>query len=1163
MSSAPRDSFCWKSSKLTHVAIALAVAFFGLHLLFINLSSASAQENAGFRDYDSAEASMFIPNAYSLIPNPSLSDDADQEISSDGSRVAMFRLYNKWTGEHFYTSSISERDQISKVGWVYEEVGWYAPTSKDMQPVYRLYNPFVEGGDHHYTTSADEKDACVKSGWTYEGEGWRTVGDSVSDKTDVVDVLRQYNPYAQTGTHNYTTNKDENEYLVSIGWKEEGVGWRGYSTLEPSKTAIDFTKAVVDTADKTYSGTQITPSATLPELVAGTDYVVTYGENVNAGTGTITITGSGKYTGSKTFTFKIAAQSIDFAKATVDTQDKIYNSQKLTPNATVAGLKVNTDYVVSYGENKNAGEGKITITGKGNYTGTKTYSFTINKKQITSVGWSATEFVYNGKAQAPAATAKGVCTGDAVKVVVSGSGKDVGTFVATAESVDNANYELSDNFSVECTISQKELNVEWGETEFTYDGEEHLPEVKLVGVAEGEKVVVSIEGAQRNASDDAYVATLGELTYPNYCYAESVERTKEFKILACDITNSAIVTLENNDFVYNGVQRVQDVTSVVVGDFTLTEDVDYLLRDNTATDAGDHTLKIYGTGNFKGVATATFTIARKDISDAAITLKGETLVYNGEEQTQEIASVMVDSLYLSADYDYEVSDNKATEPGTYYLKVTGVKNYTGYKTKEFTIAKKEIEVTSVQADDKPYDGTTDATGTATFSGVLEKDAGKVEGVVSGTFASTDASKSKINVDMQVTGISGEASKFYKLKATFTQTVQASILTAVRFNTNCKVELDDAGCAIDSALGTDHDPSSDLVAERADAGVTLEGWYSNEACTDGSTVYGVATENKRWDFATNTVSGNMVELYANWVINTETGGDAQKFWIQPSYKVTTGNTEATADLKNDNYLKDGWNVKKSSTDIKNDVEAIQAGEETVISEYESFMENDNFHLLTKWSGSQAEYGESADATHAENAYVEFRLLEVGNHDDGNGNTDVLTFQATHALPVAAQLYNSNSNSGGWKSTYLYSSLNSTNGNIASKFSADFIAAIKSVKKKSTTGSKSKTTAVSTNALWIASRVEMSSVTYAGFKDEGQQYDYYASKNISDVSLNPCLQRKTRAGSTPASSTTKLSGWWERSPRTMDRDSFLYVKDNGTPKDVYGTSQYLGVVPCFCF
>ncbi|MGO4974062.1 hypothetical protein [Bifidobacterium boum] len=85
----------------------------------------------------------------------------------------MYRLYNRFTGEHFYTSSSVERDSLVKVGWRSEGTGWVAP--KSGAPVYRLYNPYVAGGDHHYTMSVKERDALVKAGWRAEGTGWYAV----------------------------------------------------------------------------------------------------------------------------------------------------------------------------------------------------------------------------------------------------------------------------------------------------------------------------------------------------------------------------------------------------------------------------------------------------------------------------------------------------------------------------------------------------------------------------------------------------------------------------------------------------------------------------------------------------------------------------------------------------------------------------------------------------------------------------------------------------------------------------------------------------------------------------------------------------------------------------------------------------------------------------
>ncbi|WP_322154956.1 BspA family leucine-rich repeat surface protein [Paratractidigestivibacter sp.] len=136
------------------------------------------------------------------------------------SKVTMYRLYNPYTGEHFYTADKDEKDHLVKVGWNDEGVGWTAP-SKSSTPVYRLYNKYVPGGDHHYTTDKDERDDCVAAGWTYEGIGW------YSDDAKGMPLYRQYNPYATTGTHNYTTDKDENDHLVSLGWKAEGISWYG------------------------------------------------------------------------------------------------------------------------------------------------------------------------------------------------------------------------------------------------------------------------------------------------------------------------------------------------------------------------------------------------------------------------------------------------------------------------------------------------------------------------------------------------------------------------------------------------------------------------------------------------------------------------------------------------------------------------------------------------------------------------------------------------------------------------------------------------------------------------------------------------------------------------------------------------------------------------
>ena len=138
--------------------------------------------------------------------------------SHSPNKSSMYRLYNPNSGEHFYTASMSERNNLTRLGWRYEGIGWTAPKSSKA-PVYRLYNP--NSGDHHYTLSAAERDSLSSIGWRYEGIGW------YSDTNKRVPLYRQFNPNAQIGTHNYTTSKVENDRLVRIGWRAEGVAWYG------------------------------------------------------------------------------------------------------------------------------------------------------------------------------------------------------------------------------------------------------------------------------------------------------------------------------------------------------------------------------------------------------------------------------------------------------------------------------------------------------------------------------------------------------------------------------------------------------------------------------------------------------------------------------------------------------------------------------------------------------------------------------------------------------------------------------------------------------------------------------------------------------------------------------------------------------------------------
>jgi len=135
----------------------------------------------------------------------------------------MIRLYNKNSGEHFYTSDSTEKNKLVSAGWTDEGKAWIAPaTSKT--PVYRVYNP--NSGEHHYTTDAKERDGLVKLGWKDEGIGW------YSDENKGTPLYRLYNPNAigqyEAGGHHYTKDVKEKNSLIKAGWRDEGIGWYGY-----------------------------------------------------------------------------------------------------------------------------------------------------------------------------------------------------------------------------------------------------------------------------------------------------------------------------------------------------------------------------------------------------------------------------------------------------------------------------------------------------------------------------------------------------------------------------------------------------------------------------------------------------------------------------------------------------------------------------------------------------------------------------------------------------------------------------------------------------------------------------------------------------------------------------------------------------------------------
>ena len=157
-----------------------------------------------------------------------------------------------------------------------------------------------------------------------------------------------------------------------------------------SKAQISSAAITYDAGPYGYTGKEWKPEVTVSfnsaTLTAGNDYTVSYENNINAGTAKIIITGIGDhFTGltEKTFTINSAEISgCTFAPIA----DVTYNTKAHTPEVTVAisgrTLEADKDYTVSYASNVTAGTATVTVTGKGNFTGSANTTFTIAKADL-------------------------------------------------------------------------------------------------------------------------------------------------------------------------------------------------------------------------------------------------------------------------------------------------------------------------------------------------------------------------------------------------------------------------------------------------------------------------------------------------------------------------------------------------------------------------------------------------------------------------------------------------------------------------------------------------------------------------------------------------------------------------------------------------------------
>ena len=224
----------------------------------------------------------------------------------------------------------------------------------------------------------EAKDVAFDKELTYTGnELTQTVTVTVNGKT--LTVGTDYTVSDLTGT-------EPGSYPVTVAGTGNYTGTVTKS-FEIAKADISSAEITYDAGPYGYTGKEWKPEIAVSfndaALTADTDYTVSYENNINAGTAKIIITGIGDhFTGSTEKTFTINSAEISgctFAPIA----DVTYNTKAHTPEVTVAisgrTLEADKDYTVSYASNINAGTATVTVTGKGNFTGTASKTFTINK----------------------------------------------------------------------------------------------------------------------------------------------------------------------------------------------------------------------------------------------------------------------------------------------------------------------------------------------------------------------------------------------------------------------------------------------------------------------------------------------------------------------------------------------------------------------------------------------------------------------------------------------------------------------------------------------------------------------------------------------------------------------------------------------------------------
>ncbi len=444
-------------------------------------------------------------------------------------------------------------------------------------------------------------------------------------------------------------------------------------------------------------------------------------------------------------------------------------------------LVKNVDYTLSYSKNTtNVGTVTVTVTGKGNYSGSADVEYQILKRSV--VLESATDSKpYDGTALTrPNVTVEGdgFVEGEVTNVRATGSV----TTVAEGEAVNTIVYDEGVNFKASnYDITKKEgklsitaLSAEDGlvitpnNVEYTYNAESHS-----AGLASARASVtgtnVSIEYRVEGSPDaewrsDASVITAinaGTVTievrasadnYSGYKYAEQTLtiNKRDVELTSASATKVYDGTALTKDRVDMGQNRAD--TGFIWTDLANDGQV-HATGSQTVVGKSENTISY----ELKAGAESNYNIIGEHLGILEVTEQsivpdpknpesytGVTIsnpsdsVYNGEEHkwTPEVKDTKGNVLVEGTDYTVSYDTDNFTDAKTIKVIVTGIGNYTGTATKTYKITPAPLKVIADSAS-KPYDGKPLTAG------------GVIEGLVGGEIATAQTEGSQTEVGSSV------------------------------------------------------------------------------------------------------------------------------------------------------------------------------------------------------------------------------------------------------------------------------------------------------------------------------------------------------------------------------------------------------------------------------